>query len=452
MDEKPVVIVISDLHLGGGPNDPGDDHVYDQAQFRNFIEKHLLESTEGQQGNLELFINGDFLEFAQTRPEAYTLRSGDAWCAKPESCAKLEAMLSGHADIFEAMQDFRKKGNQITIAAGNHDVDLFWPDVQKKMCDQIGVVEFILGQEWSCRFDGRLCIAHGHQHDRGNRFHNWSNPFVTGPDGKERLEMCPGTLFMVKFVNWLEGTYPFADNIKPISALAKILGRENKLGALVAAYMLAKFCAAHPLVTLESDSSGTGGPNLPHLLADIIRSNNELREHFMRWYRLYIDAHSPDPAIKEALKREATLNDLLMKIILNEEPSAWKEIMDAVSLGRKTLGEGDGTLELGLSQMKDDKQLFRDIARAKLAKKETQVVILGHTHLPDKLQLEGGKQYFNPGSWTRFADISTQKTLKMDELRDESKYPYQLNYVRIEKDGKDVRGMLYTYHEIKPLR
>jgi hypothetical protein len=36
---------------------------------------------------------------------------------------------------------------------------------------------------------------------------------------------------MVKFVNWLEKKYPFPGNIRPLSALARVLAREDKLPA-----------------------------------------------------------------------------------------------------------------------------------------------------------------------------------------------------------------------------
>jgi len=119
MSEKPVVFVISDLHLGGGRSDQGDDHVYDDNQLRDFLQVDLLESPEGQRGEIELFINGDWLDFAQTDQPAYTLGSDTAWCSEPESLEKLEVMLAGHADIFEALKRFQEPANAVTIAAGN---------------------------------------------------------------------------------------------------------------------------------------------------------------------------------------------------------------------------------------------------------------------------------------------------------------------------------------------
>src|ERR671939_1307071 len=103
MSDKPVTLVISDLHLGGGDKDKGDDHVYDENQLRRFIEDQAA-SPEGRRGDIELIINGDFLEFAQVEPGVYTLGSSKYWCSQQESLQKLEAIIAGHADIFEALR------------------------------------------------------------------------------------------------------------------------------------------------------------------------------------------------------------------------------------------------------------------------------------------------------------------------------------------------------------
>src|SRR4051812_42515828 len=102
MTDKPVTIIISDLHVGGGASDPGDDHVYDGAQLKHFIDG-LSASAEGRNGDIELIFNGDFLEFAQVEPDVYSLISKDFWCSQTESLRKLAAMLEGHRDIFAAL-------------------------------------------------------------------------------------------------------------------------------------------------------------------------------------------------------------------------------------------------------------------------------------------------------------------------------------------------------------
>ena len=129
MSDKPITIVISDLHVGGGKNDPGDDHVYQTQELVRFLEA----IPEAGEGKVELFINGDFLEFAQVLPDAFKPESPDFWCTQDESIKKLNAIIDGHADLFKALGSFQGKGNQVTIAAGNHDVDLYWPAVQERL-------------------------------------------------------------------------------------------------------------------------------------------------------------------------------------------------------------------------------------------------------------------------------------------------------------------------------
>jgi UDP-2,3-diacylglucosamine pyrophosphatase LpxH len=188
--------------LGGGYKDPGDDHVYDNHQLRNFINEQA-QSSEGQRGEIELIINGDFLEFAQVEPQVYQLGSAKYWCSEEESLLKLRSILNGHEDIFKALKAFRKLDNKVTMAAGNHDVDLYWPQVQHELRELAGDIAFETGNIWYSRYDGRLLISHGHMLDPANKFERWSNPIIPNAEGTTaRLEMCPGTLFMVKFVNW----------------------------------------------------------------------------------------------------------------------------------------------------------------------------------------------------------------------------------------------------------
>ena len=99
MPAKPQTLIVSDLHLGGGDADPGDDHVYQKQELERFVRQQLA-STAGQAGQIELFFNGDFFEFAQAKQEAYRSRLPDYWCSAPESLEKLEVILAGHANRF----------------------------------------------------------------------------------------------------------------------------------------------------------------------------------------------------------------------------------------------------------------------------------------------------------------------------------------------------------------
>ena len=133
MDQKRITLIVSDLHMGDGKT--GDDFVFDKDQFVKFLRAQLA-TPEGQKGEIELIINGDFLEFVQVNPEAYSLKSARYWCSEAESLAKLDCILRGHSKVFAALKEFqqgRAGQNRVTLFAGNHDVDLYWDEVHRAL-------------------------------------------------------------------------------------------------------------------------------------------------------------------------------------------------------------------------------------------------------------------------------------------------------------------------------
>jgi UDP-2,3-diacylglucosamine pyrophosphatase LpxH len=425
MSAKQLTIITSDLHMGGGPSDPGDDFVYEDGQFLKFI-KAQQETTEWRRGQMELILNGDFLEFAQVRPEAYTLRSSKFWCSEAESLAKLECILRGHAEIFAALRAFQENGNLVTIAAGNHDVDLYWPGVKGKVEQASGAVCWELGSEWYYRYLGRLAIAHGQQLDPANTFQHWGRPVLVDGDGEFRLEMCPGTLFVVKFVNELEAEYPFADNLHPVTALAEVLWREDRPGYWTAARLLSRFCFRHPAVTAEKQTQDQD-------------SLEGLRKRLAEVYREVRSVVATDVDIREALSTDDGLNKFVLDVVATLPTEGWEGILGPEGPATLEKGaRGRRTLEMVRAGFVRADEAFRKAAR-KMLGKGAQVVVLGHTHLPDMERTKKGA-YFNPGSWTRYANAEATESLTMDDLKNEEDFPYQLNYVRVEQSTEGALG------------
>lgn len=453
MNQKPVTIILSDLHVGGGKADPGDDHVCQREQFSNFISYGIPES---RYGKVELVINGDFLEFAQVRPDIYTLGSAKYWCSEDESVEKLSAILSGHENIFLALREFQEHGNSITFAAGNHDVDLYWPHVQREIEKVVGQVCFALGEDWHSRYDGRLLIGHGHAFDPANRFKRWKNPILRGPKGVARLEMCPGTLFMVKFVNWLDSKYHFADNVKPITTLAKLIYKEPESGFKTALWMLLKFAGRHPVRSLGIQGQDVKSvSNFGSVLLDKVAVNEQFTEQVSGLYRKMGNRSMTSAKIRMKLRTEEDLFIFLQQVMVKLSPDDWMPIFNFPLPG--TLGRDIGrTLSIVRSGIARDKEILRDKAEALLASAMTEVVVCGHTHQPDEWRGPDGKWdggYFNPGSWTRFVNIKNVPDLTLEDLEREEDFPYQLNYVRVElcANGK-LRADKICYEEQKGAR
>ncbi len=431
MSERRQTLIVSDLHLGGGAADPGDDHVYQNRQLERFVRQRLA-SPAGQAGGIELFFNGDFLEFAQVRPQAYRSPSADYWCSEPESLEKLEAILAGHDHSFAALHDFQAAGNLVTLAAGNHDVDLCWPAVRKRLRARIGPgLRFETGVDWVERHDGRLHIGHGHLEDPANRFKHWSAPILQAPDGA-RLEMCPGTLFMVRFVNGLEGRYPFADNLHPVQNLATVLLREDTGGFASAGWMLLKFIARHAKTLGASEASDVGRRLLARL-----REDDDFAQRLAAACRLLGAERSPE-SVRRDVSDEDSLAELMRQLFAVVPPDDWQALFAlqpaAVlgAAGSKTLGTIVGARHFGRKALRDLAQRRFDACPA------AQVVVMGHTHLPDDQPFDNGR-YLNPGSWTRYLDLEKHPPLRLDDLRDESRFPYELNYVVVEATETDSR-------------
>lgn len=449
MDQKPITIVLSDLHVGGGKSDPGDDHVSQKNQFSRLLSRDIPGS---EAGKVELIINGDFLEFAQVRTDAYTLNSAKYWCSETESLEKLSAMVSGHEDIFLGLREFVARGNEITIAAGNHDVDLYWPKVQAKIRSIVGTVSFEVGQVWYSRYDGKLTISHGHMFDPANVFKKWESPILKGPRGVKRLEMCAGTLFMVKFVNWLEFKYPFADNIKPVTVLADLLSKEPNSGYEAAVWVLTRFAVRHPRSALSSKTQSPPQTDFGAALIQKLALNDDFAQQIADLYPLMGERKTTVRGARKRLRTEDQLLDFMKDVLVKLFPNDWLPVLRL--LGRTSLGVGQGrkrSLSVVRSGISKDKENLRERAKSRLANSRAEIVVCGHTHQPDEWRgpmgtSDGG--YFNPGSWTRFLDISKIPNLTLADLKREEDFPYQLNYVRVEQPSKgNLRAEMICYEK-----
>ena len=427
MNESKTTLVVSDLHLGGGARDTGDDHIWQGEPLRRLIDEQCA-SEDGRKGAVELFFNGDFLEFAQANQAAYANVSDEQWCTEDESLAKLETIVSGHANIFEALRRFTAAGNAVTIAAGNHDIDLVWPRVQARLRQVAGDgLRFEIGQEWIKRHAGRLQIGHGNQHDVANRFEHWDDPIRHGAWGLPYLEMCPGTLFMVKFVNRLEARYPFADNMLPVTKLVPVLLSDDKAGFASVAWMFMRLLGTTDFTTLGAETTDDLGQRLLQRAKEDAGYRAEVGAALLAAQRHAAHAEWQAGPVKTRLLQK-TMLELLGRV----GDAEWHRLFDAPT-GAPGLGDSNEAVTLNALRRAasvDGKLALRKAARERATQSGAQVVVMGHTHQPDEVR-DADFAYFNPGSWTRYLELDPNQKVTMADLVDEARYPYALNYVRV---------------------
>ena len=245
--EKDTLIVVSDLHLSAGFNEETKRYSREEDFFFDNEFKRFLECLEKEnQGKNHLIINGDLFDFLQVNGDfAKRLeKEGKVKLDKKEdiyglgtephkTVFKLQRIQEGHKTFFEALRDFLSKGNELSIISGNHDIELYWEEVQKELINTLsdkdsaikGRIKFHLWFYYN--ENNRIYIEHGNQYDKMNSFEIIVNPVI--PSLKDKILLPLGSFFVRYFFNKLEDVNPFADNIKPYSRYITWSLRNQKL-------------------------------------------------------------------------------------------------------------------------------------------------------------------------------------------------------------------------------
>jgi UDP-2,3-diacylglucosamine pyrophosphatase LpxH len=262
------LIVVSDLHLSVGYDEKtgrysrNEDFFFDE-EFKRFLEYlHKAKSPKKH-----LIIDGDLFDFLQVdgcKTKELDEEGGAPFKITPKerkfglgteedkTVWKLGVIADGHPVFFQALANFLSKGNHLSIITGNHDIELYWPQVQEALRDRIAnlfentsmteqqqqqqkkkkkkesIKALIDFYPWFYYDkDHKTYIEHGNQYDRLNSFQYFLYPLIE--HGSDKLWLPFGSFFVRYFFNKLEISNPFADNIKPPTKYMRWAWKENKL-------------------------------------------------------------------------------------------------------------------------------------------------------------------------------------------------------------------------------
>jgi UDP-2,3-diacylglucosamine pyrophosphatase LpxH len=214
-------VVISDCHLSAGPIFEGRLNPYEDfradEQMIEFIGFFCSGSYENQA--VELFINGDFLDFLNIPVK------GEFEEAVTEAMAvkKAQAILRGHPGVMNALQAFLTKPlKTITYLIGNHDADLFFPQVRELITRAWDpeqrypspVVRLIADTD-RVRINEHVEIRHGNQFEAVHML-NFENPLLMEQLEEPVLNLPWGSFYVLKIVNQLKHEREFIDKVRPI--------------------------------------------------------------------------------------------------------------------------------------------------------------------------------------------------------------------------------------------
>lgn len=245
---RPDLVIVSDLHLcDGGPRE--DFRPEDDRAFAGLLDE-LAEHTP-----IELVVNGDFIDFIQIQPRPEMWSGDDLDASEPESVEKLELALAAHAEVFDAMQRFVARGGVVRFHYGNHDIDLVWPEVQRRLRTRLADDDSTVQFAWAYATGG-LYIEHGHQADPANSFAEIRSVVHRDALGMPRLERPWGTRLVEEFYNHVEELdgLEMLDNVRPrLRAVAIIVGYGLRQPRMYPALRRGLGLIVKALATIRSD-------------------------------------------------------------------------------------------------------------------------------------------------------------------------------------------------------
>src|SRR5210317_1060217 len=102
-----IILIISDLHLGAGVYYKGRRNPLEDFHHDNELIDFLNYYANGE--NVELIINGDFLDFLAV---PYVNYYDDEYWSEQACLEKLKIIMKAHSGVIEALFDFLNHGDK----------------------------------------------------------------------------------------------------------------------------------------------------------------------------------------------------------------------------------------------------------------------------------------------------------------------------------------------------
>ena len=254
--------IVSDLHLSEGLSADGrrfsrlESFFFDQ-EFSNFLSA-VQTDTQTRNTSARLILNGDIFDFLATKrvplnsdefegeSVTSTERKYGLSTTAAKSAWKMRCIVRGHHDFFEALIGFIQAGHRVTLIRGNHDVELFWPEVQEALYEEMESVALELFPDglqyqirdhmemrhWFYLEKDRIFVEHGHQYDSGNSFRFNLAPVMPASfdeNGHSVLDYPTGSLFVRYMFNKMKLVDPFSSFFVSFDKYFFLLGRARFL-------------------------------------------------------------------------------------------------------------------------------------------------------------------------------------------------------------------------------
>jgi hypothetical protein len=210
-----LVVSFSDIEMGaGGPYD-------------DFLRSDFLAETLRAYGrdpyrwlSIDLVFNGDTFDLLKT-----SYRDGFTHhVTRDVAIGKMERIAAAHPAFFEGVREFLQGDparRRVFFVAGNHDMELFFPEVQTLIRERIGVPDRIEFPGLSMNI-GRIHIEHGSQLDPLFEV-DALRPFVEGRNGEPLLNLSWAAVALLDVAIPLQPLLYHHDRLKPRELVLELI-------------------------------------------------------------------------------------------------------------------------------------------------------------------------------------------------------------------------------------
>jgi len=216
---KKIILVISDLHLGAGViyqnrRNPLEDFHSDN-ELVAFL--HYYSSGEYQNKEIELIINGDFLDLL-TVP--YVKYFDDEYWSEKASLEKLDIIIKAHPEVFAALQSFiSSKNKKIVYIIGNHDAELIFESLKVRFLYEFNEQsrkKFLISNELTEYNPAPgIYIQHGHEYEIAHQY-DAHDSIVESSKGEKYFVPSWGSYYVTHVINKYKRERDQVNCVRPV--------------------------------------------------------------------------------------------------------------------------------------------------------------------------------------------------------------------------------------------
>ena len=410
------ILVISDLHLGEHlkPTTTSVSYLRRIArlerELETFLEHYTAERLDGRPWRL--VINGDMVDFmsvmimpdgqqdADDEERQFGLAYGER-----QSTAKLDLVIARHPGIFERFARFVAAGNELVVIVGNHDAEFYFPAVQRRFVERLAALGATAAAEsvrfcpWFYYEEEVIYVEHGHQYDEYCSFDYQLHPV----EARGGIALSVAHAGIRYFSNLVPSLNPADAESWGFSNYIRWAAAQGARGSARIFYIYGKM--VWRLVEI--------GARMKEPRADAERheQHRQLLRQLAAEYRIATEKIEALDGLRRppVLKRVSGIISAMFIDRLLLVAMSMLAMMATVLWARghwKLSGSaGVVLLALALNAWLGRHRLVPPEAR--LRKVPTAIgrilrapfIVFGHSHVPERVALDGGGVYFNTGTW-----------------------------------------------------